>query len=136
MTHPNQDLIDRFFQAYGQRDMEALKQVVAEDVRWVFPGQNPFSGTKQGLEGVVAFFDGMGGVMGSSNIKMEVLVTGVGDTYVSECQHVWTNRSDGVNLDVLWCVLWKFEGGKIVEGRHLASDQQAADAFFNQVVKL
>lgn len=135
MPHPNQDLVNQFFQAYGQRDMGALKQVVAEDLRWVFPGQNPFSGTKQGLEAVVAFFDAMGGVMGSSNIKMEVLVTGVEDTYVSECQHVWTNRADGVNLDVLWCVLWKFENGKIVEGRHLASDQQAADAFFNQVAR-
>jgi len=134
MPHPNQDLINRFFEAYGQHDLNALRQVVAEDVRWVFPGQNPFSGIKQGPEAVVAFFDAMGGVMGSSNIKMEVLVTGVGEGYVSECQHVQTNRDDGVNLDVLWCVLWKFADGKIVEGRHLASDQQTADAFFNKVV--
>ncbi len=133
MMQPNQDLINRFFYAYGQHDLEALKQVVADDMRWIFPGQNPFSGTKQGPEAVIAFFDAMGGVMGSSNIQMQVLVTGVNDSYVSEVQHITTHRADGVNFEQTWCVIWKFADGKIVEGRHLASDQQAADAFFNQV---
>jgi hypothetical protein len=39
---------------------------------------------------------------------------GANDKYVVECQHIWTNRDDGHNLDHLVCVLWKFENGKIV----------------------
>ncbi len=133
MSHPNQDLITRFFEAYSQRDLDALRQVVAEEVRWVFPGRNPFSGTKQGVEEVVAFFDAIGGVMGGSNPKVEVLVTGVGDSYISEVQHIQTQRANGPNLDQYWCVLWTFKNGKITEGRHLASDQHAADEFFNSI---
>jgi len=32
------------------------------------------------------------------------------------------------------CVLWSFENGKIVAGRHLAADQDAIDAFFTAVL--
>ncbi len=130
MAHPNLDTIGKFFEAYGRRDRKGLEQVLAENVTWTFPGRNPFSGTKVGIDQVVAFFDAMGEVMGKSNPKVEKLVTGVNDDYVTECQHVWTDRPDGHNLDQYWCVLWRFEDGKIKEGRHLASDQQAADEFF------
>ena len=68
--------------------------------------------------------------MGSSAVILEKLVTGVSETHVSECQHLRTNRADGNNMEQYWCVLWTFENGRIVEGRHLASDQQAADRFF------
>ena len=53
--------------------------------------------------------------------KLEI---NVGDTVV------WTNRDDGHNLDHQWCVRWVFKDGKIVEGRHFASDQYAVDEFF------
>jgi ketosteroid isomerase-like protein len=133
MAHPNFDLIDKFFAAYGKHDMAALRQVLAEDTTWVFPGRNKFSGTHRGAEGIVAFFDAMGGVMGQSNVKAETLFRGASDEYVLESQHVLTDRDDGHNLDHQWCVRWKFAHGKIVEGRHFAADQYAADEFFKQV---
>ena len=133
MSHPNLDLIDRFFAAYGARDLAALREVVAEDVTWNFPGRNPLSGTRRGVDEVVAFFDAMGGVMGGSAIQVERLISAVNDAYVVEVQHITTHRADGHNLDHQWCVLWRFENGRIAEGRHLASDQYAADEFFNAV---
>jgi uncharacterized protein len=135
MNHPNLDLIQQFFEAYGRRDQAKLQQVLAENVTWTFPGRHPLSGTRRGIDEVVAFFDAMGGIRGSSNVQAESLVTGVNDGYVVECQHVWTNRADGRNLDHYWSVLWQFENGKIVAGRHLAADQHAADEFFNQVAR-
>jgi ketosteroid isomerase-like protein len=132
MTHPNLDLIDRFFKAYGKHDLDGIREVVAEDVKWVFPGHHPLSGTKVGIDQVVEFFDVMGGIMGSSNVQVEKLVVGVNDEYVVECQHIRTKREDGNNLDHQWCVLWKFENGKIIEGRHFAADQHQADRFFSQ----
>jgi uncharacterized protein len=83
---------------------------------------------------VVAFFDAVGSIMGSSNVKVESLITGANDQYVVEGQHISTNREDGNNLDHQWCVLWKFENGKITEGRHLAADQRAVDEFFTEVM--
>ncbi len=134
MTHPNLDLIDNFFEAYGKHDLDGIRQVLAENAMWTFPGHHPLSGTKAGIDEIVAFFDAMGNIMGSSNVKVEKLVMGVNENYAVECQHIWTNRADGQNLDHLWCVLWKFEDGKITEGRHLAADQYAVDKFFAKLM--
>ena len=134
MTHPNQDIINRFFEAYGQRDMEAIKQVMDRNVQWTFPGHHPLSGTKIGIDEVIAFFDAMGTLMAASNIRVETLVTGVGEDYLVECQRIQTKREDGNNLDQFWSILWTFRRGKIIEGRHLAGDQHAADTFFCKVL--
>lgn len=134
MPHPNLDLIDQFFAAYAQHDLNAVRQVLGPDPRWTFPGRNPLSGTKAGVEEVVGFFDTMGAVMGQSNVKAERLVTGVNDEYVVECQHVWTNRGDGRDLDHQWCVLWTIENGRIAAGRHFAADQYAVDEFFTRLM--
>jgi ketosteroid isomerase-like protein len=133
MSHPNFDLIDKFFDAYGRHDLAALRAVLADEAAWVFPGRNRFSGTHRGAEAIAAFFDAMGGVMGQANVKAESLFREANDRSVVESQHVWTNHADGGNLDHQWCVRWTFQDGKIVEGRHFAADQYAADAFFNQV---
>jgi uncharacterized protein len=130
MTHPNLDLIDSFFAAYGKRDRDDLRNVLAENATWTFPGHNPLSGTKVGIDGIAAFFDAMGSVMGSSNVNVEKLVMGVNEQYAVECQHIRTSRPGGPNLDQQLCVLWRFENGKIVSGRHVAADQDALDAFF------
>ncbi len=135
MDHPNQQIINAFFDAYGRRDWEAIRRVMAEDARWIARGNHPLSGLKKGLQEVIAFFDAMGAVMGSSNVTVEKLVVGANDQYVVESQRVWTNRSDGINLDHQVCVLWKFKGGKIVEGVHFFADPQTADRFFSAVVK-
>ena len=136
MTSSNLDLIDRFFDAYGKRDMEGLKLVLAEDAKWISLGNHPFGGVKNGFKEVIAFFDTMGAVMGSSNVRVEKLIVSENDQYVIECQHVWTDRQDGHNLDHLVCVLWKFENSKIVEGRHFFADPKAADDFFNYVASI
>ena len=132
-THPNLNLIDHFFDAYDKRDINRIQQVLAENVTWTFPGHNPVSGTKVGIDEVVAFFDTMGSIMGRSNVQAEKLVMGVNDEYMVECQHIWTHRADGINLDHQWCVLWKIENGKIKEGRHFAADQHSVDEFFSKV---
>ena len=134
VENQNIDIINRFFEAYSKRDFKELKLVLDEDAKWIFPGKNPLSGTKVGIEGIVEFFDKMGAVMGKSNIRVEKLVTGVNDNYLVECQHIWTNRETGGNLDHHWCVLWSFKDGKIVEGKHFAENQYKADSFFSEVL--
>ena len=133
MKHPNLTLINRFFEAYGKRDLEGIRAVMDNQVQWIFPGHHPLSGTKNGVEELVAFFDSMGTIMGASNMLVENLVTGVNDEFVIECQHIVTRRDDGNNLDHHWSVLWSFKNGKIFAGRHLAGDQHAADTFLCKV---
>jgi len=135
MPHPNLDLIDRFFAAYGERDLAALRNVLSEDATWTFPDHHLLSGTKVGIDAIIAFFDAVGTVMGSSHPQVEKLVMGVNEQYIVECQHIRTNRPDGPNLDQQLCVLWSFADGKIVSGQHLAADQDALDAFYTALLK-
>ena len=134
MSHPNLELIDQFFAAYGDHDRAGLQAILAEHATWTFPGHHPLSGTKVDIDAIVSFFDAMGGVMGSSNPHVERLITGVTDLYVVECQHIRTNRAGGPNIDQQLCVLWSFAAGKIVSGRHLTADQDALDAFFTALL--
>jgi len=130
MNHPNLDLIERFFAAYGNRDGDLLREVLAEQATWTFPGHHPLSGTKVGSDAIVAFFDAMGAVMESSNANVERLIVGVNEHYVTECQRVQMSRTGGPHLDQILCVLWGFEHDRIVSGLHLSADQDALDLFF------
>jgi ketosteroid isomerase-like protein len=134
MTHPNLELIDRFFAAYGARDLNALRDVLAEDATWTFPGHHPLRGTHRGVGAIVAFFDAMSEIMANSRPAVEHLVTGVSDDYVAQCQRVRTERPGGPNLDQQLCVLWSFADGKIAAGQHLAADEDALDAFYTAVL--
>ena len=136
MSHPNLDIINKFFEAYGKRNLDDLRLVLDENAKWISLGQHPYSGVRNGFDEVIAFFDMMGAIMSRSNNRVEKLIVCANDNYVIECQRVWTNRDDGHNLDHLVCVLWKFEDSKIVEGRHFFSDPAAVDNFFNYLATL
>lgn len=132
MENQSVTIVNKFFEAYTKRDFEAIKQVLDENSKWIFPGQNPLSGEKKGIEEIVEFFDKMGAVMNQSNARADVLIMGANEHYMLECQHIWTNR-EADNLDHHWCVLWNFKDGKIAEGKHFAEDQYKVDTFFNKL---
>ena len=136
MNENNETLINHFFAAYSKHDFAAIRKVMSEDVIWVFLGQHPLAGVKNGIEDVVAFFDNMSAIMGQSGVKVEKLVTGSNDHFLVECQHIVTHRIDGNNIDHHICVLWTFENNKIKEGRHFFADQHAADHFFGAVAPI
>ncbi len=60
MAHPNLDLIVKFFEAYGKRDLDGLGRVLADNVKWTALGQHPLGGVRNGFDQVIAFFDAMG----------------------------------------------------------------------------
>ena len=133
MTTPNQDLVDKFFDAYVKRDFAAIKEVMAADVTWSFLGRHRLAGIKKGIDEVVAFFDAMGEIMGESNPTIEKVMVCSKDNYFMGCQHIKTNRADGNNIDHHVCVLWTIENGKITSGMHFFADPPAVDEYFNAV---
>jgi ketosteroid isomerase-like protein len=113
--------------------MNAIRDVMAENVTWYFPGQHPLAGVKKGIEEVIAFYDQVGKIMSKSNPKTEKIMVAEKDNHLIECIHSKTNRDDGNNLDHQACVLWTFEDGKIIEGRHFFADQEAVNRYFTAV---
>ncbi len=128
-THPNQTLIHDFFTAYGNNDLEGIKKVIAEDIKWHIPGNHPLSGTKTGIEDVLAFFK----KLNKASFKAEPIIMGVNDNYVIDCHRNWSNIEGEENLDAMSCLLWKIENNKITEVHNFPQDQHIVDAFFTKL---
>ena len=135
MSSSNQNIVDKYFEAYAKHDFNGIKQVMSENVTWYFLGQHPLAGVKKGIDEVVAFYDKVGEIMAKSNPKIDKLIVAENDNYLIECIHSKTNRGDGNNIDHYACALWTFEDGKIIEGRHFFSDPQAVDKYFTALAK-
>lgn len=133
MTTSNKELVDKFFEAYLKHDFNGIRQVMAENVTWTFLGQHRLAGVKNGIDEVIAFFDTMGGIMSKSKPDVSKLIVASNENFFIECQRIKTNRDDGINIDHYVCVLWTFENGKIISGRHFFADPQAVNAYFNAV---
>ncbi|HTJ51895.1 MAG TPA: nuclear transport factor 2 family protein [Cyclobacteriaceae bacterium] len=134
-TMTNQEIIDKFFEGYTKKDFNIIRTVMTEDVVWTFPGQHKLAGVKKGIDQLVAFFDTMSGIMSKSRPTVEKLVVASKGNYLIECQHIKTNRDDGINIDHHVCVLWTFENGKIISGRHFFSNPPLADNYFTAASK-
>ena len=132
----NQELIDRFFEAYQAREMETLEALMHEEITWSFKGNHPLAGVRKGIREVVAFFDAMNKIMEQSDPKVEKLIICEDGKHIIECQHVRTNRADGNNIDHHVCVLWTFTDGMIFSGMHFFADPAAADKFFTAVTEI
>src|ERR1043165_7669391 len=114
----NQDIVNKFFDSYMKRDLDGVKKVMAPNVVWYFMGRHKLAGTKNGIDEVIKFFDTMGGIMARSKPAIEKLIVAEKGNYLIECQHISTNREDGINIEHHVSVLWTIENGKILSGRH------------------
>ena len=128
--HPNLQAIEDFFAAYASKDVARVREVLAPDITWFIPGHHPLSGTKHGVDEVLAFFD----QLARAEFKAEPLAIAVSDDYVLDHHRGWSEVGDG--LDVLWALAFHFENGRIKSVVNLCADQHKADLFFWSVYSL
>ncbi|MBD3885774.1 nuclear transport factor 2 family protein [Phormidium tenue FACHB-886] len=131
--HPNVDLIRRYYGAYGSGQYEVMRnEFFAPNITWTIPGHHPLSGTKQGVDEVIAFLQ----QLGKAQFRAEVLFFGGNDDYVVDVHRGWSNLEQGQNIDQLWALLFRIENDRIVEAINFPGDQHAADTFFWSVYPL
>lgn len=106
---------------------------MVENIVWSFLGQHKLAGIKNGIDEVVTFFDKMGSIMSESKPTIDKLIVASIDNDLIECQHIKTNREDGINIEHDVSVLWQFEGRKIISGKHFFADPKVVDTYFNTV---
>jgi len=56
MAHPNEDLLRKGYEAFGQGDMDWLGEHFTDDIVWHVPGRNPFAGDHRGKDAVFSLF--------------------------------------------------------------------------------
>jgi uncharacterized protein len=123
----NLDKIQALFAAYARKDVTAVQSVMADDIIWRIPGHHPLAGPKHGIEEVMALFD----QLARADFKAQPLVIAESGDYVVDHHRGWSEVSPG--LDLKWCLVFRFEGGKIKEVTNFCEDQHRADIFFNTV---
>ena len=133
MPQPDLDIVNKFFEAYSNHNLDALRLVMDDEVTWISLGQPSNHVISKGFDEVIAFLDQLGAITSQSNNRVEKLIMSAEDGYVVECLRVRTNLEEGENLDQLVCVLWKIENSKIVEGRHFFADPEAADSVITYI---
>ena len=127
--HPNLNLINRFYQAYADNDLDGISKILAKDIKWHIPGTHPLNGTKTGITAVLEYFQQLNKCL----FKAEPIVMGVNDNFVIDCHRNWSNLESEDNLNNMSCLLWKFENSKIVEVYNFPENQQNVDLFFSKV---
>jgi len=128
-SHPNLALINDFFTAYAANNLDGIKKVLAEDIKWHIPGEHPLSGTKNGINEVLEFFK----KLNKGQFKAEPIVMGVNDNYVIDCHRNWSNLENAENLNAMSCLLWKIDNKKIVEVHNFPENQKDVDIFFKKL---
>lgn len=129
--HPNVELIERYYAAYGRGDIDFLKKnIFAPDIKWTIPGRHPLAKTYHGVDEVVGFFE----ALKKGNFKAETYFLEANDNYVVDMHRGW-GEAKGHKIDQRWCLVFKIKDGKIVEAQNFPGDQHEADAFFNAVYR-
>ncbi len=123
-TNPNIALIQQYYAAYAAGDLNALRRFFARDIRWTIPGHHPLSGTKQGVDEVLAFFE----ALGRAGFRAELHALAADGDWVIDLHRGWSTTPAG--LDTTWVLAFRIRGRKIVEAINFAGDQHAADAYF------
>lgn len=122
----NIKVVQDFFAAYGNNDLDGIAAVMDESVLWHIPGRHPLSGTKNGRDEVLAFF----AELGSAGFKADPIYFGADENYVVDIHRGWSNAEGKPNVDTTWALVYRIEDGKIVEATNLSGDQDAANTFF------
>ena len=126
----NLSKISDFFTAYANKDVSAVSRVMGDDIVWHIPGHHPLAGTKRGIREVLAFFD----LLARADFKAQPIVVAEDGDYVVDHHRGWSTAGSG--LDVTWCLVFRFEGGKIREVTNFCADQHKADLFFHEIYTL
>jgi ketosteroid isomerase-like protein len=122
--------IQAFFAAYAAKDVAAVRNFMSDDIIWRIPGHHPLAGPKHGIEEVLAFFD----QLGKAGFEAQPLVVVEQGDYVVDHHRGWSKAGNG--LDLTWCLVFRFESGKIKEVTNFCEDQHKADLFFHEIYRL
>lgn len=123
--HKNLELIQSFFIAYNQKDMEALGNILDSEITWNIPGEHPLSGLKRGVEEVLDYFK----ELEYYQFQAANLVLGANESFVVDCHQNWTDFN-GKRFEVKSCLLWEIQGGKIKVVHNFPGDQKVVNDFF------
>jgi len=113
-TQDNLKIAQGIYTAFGQGNIPAILNVLADDVEFHEPpgGEPPFTGTYRGRDGAGTFFQEMIGTVDVLMLEPQEFVA-QGDTVVVLGHYRFRPKATGIPYDTDWAMVWWFRGGKI-----------------------
>jgi len=124
--HPNVEAYLRTVDAFRDRDFDAVRSLIAEDVVWHVPGRHSMAGEIRGLDELVAWL-GRLGEFGFTIREHDVLGN---DEHVCALSYMGAQRP-GVDFETRVTSVFHFRAGQQVERWMYPDDMAAFDAIFN-----
>jgi ketosteroid isomerase-like protein len=127
----NIDIAKSYIKAVQTGDQAVLGSLISPQVVWHQPGDNQFSGVKNGIAEFGAMFGGMMATSGGTFVITKARrFLANGDLVAIEIE--FTARRDGARLDQPGIDLLRIADGKIVEVWLFSSDPEQEDAFWGK----
>jgi ketosteroid isomerase-like protein len=127
MTHPNAELLERVFSAFG-REAIVVARTLADDVVWRVPGSNAMSGEYRGRDQVLKF------------LRQTIVLTDA--TYRSELRYVVADdvravavyrargERNGRSLDIDQALFCEVRDGRLADVTAVPFDFAAFESFW------
>jgi uncharacterized protein len=129
MTHPNEDVIRRGYEAFSTGDLATLGELFSDDVVWHAPGHNLLSGDFHGKDAIFANFQKVAELTGGS-FRIDIHALLADDEHAVVLTHA-TGQREGKTLDDNTVQVFHVKDGKVTEQWLYPGDADATDAFWS-----
>jgi uncharacterized protein len=126
----NAAIVQRAYEAFNTADIATLTKLFDQNASWHTPGRSSIAGGRKGRDAVFTQFRRYGGETGGTFKANLLNVLESEDGRVVGVHHN-SAECNGKRLDVLCCIVFELENGRIVIGREHFYDLYAWDAFWS-----
>lgn len=127
--HPNAEVLLQGYAAFGKGDMDTVRQVLAEDIRWHSPGRNQLSGDYQGQDEVLALFGKIQQLAGGT-FALDIHDVLASDEHVVVITDARAERDGRALPDGRAVHVWHMRDGKATEFWAVPLDPYGTDEFW------
>lgn len=127
--HPNVTRYRRMMAAFNSGDLSTIAELVAPDVDYVVPGKSPLAGHTHDIAGLIEMLR-RGKDLSGGTLRLELRSVVADAEYLFVYGRVRAERP-GKLLDTDHCVVFRFQGEKIVGGRTVPVDLYEFDSFWS-----
>jgi ketosteroid isomerase-like protein len=127
VKHPNVELLERLFDAFG-RDPLAVARAIADDAVWTVPGANAMTGSYRGRDEILQFLRRTG-TMTDGTYRVVLLYVLADDDRAVAVYHARGERG-GRTLDIDQALFCQVRDGQLARIEAVPFDPVAFDAFW------
>lgn len=119
----NVDTARSAYEAFGHGDLEAVKELLAEDSVWVTSDELPLGGETRGREEIIESFAQIPNYWSSFSVEPEEFIDAGDYVVVRGTQRLGNDRG---SAEAPFAHLMKFENGKVARGEFYGDSAKAA----------